>query len=88
VLNANNENANTRPYPVFYLADVVTRVGADRVERAAKMLESLATMGSKITAARASGWKKYPSLYIGDVADDPAKVEVVFAALTDLLAQA
>jgi hypothetical protein len=63
-------------------ADGITRrtVGAERQQRERQH--------ASLPGVLRGGWKTYPSLYIGDVADDPAKVEVVFAALTDLLALA
>ncbi len=86
VLNANNESPSTRAYLVFYLADVAARLGADRVDRAARILESIPSLQPKIAAARATNWKKYPSLYLSDVATDKTKVEHIFDALTDMLA--
>jgi hypothetical protein len=86
VLNANNESPRTRAYLVLYLADLLPRLGADRIERVARMLESLPTLKDKIAAARESQWKKYPSLYLADVAGDPAKEQILLDALNDLLA--
>jgi hypothetical protein len=85
VLNANNESPRTRAYLVLYLADLLPRLGSDRIERAAQILESLPTPREKIAAARESQWKKYPSLYL-DIAGDPAKEQILFDALGDLIA--
>lgn len=87
VLNANNESSTTRAYLVLYLADLLPKLGGERIERAARMLETLPTLREKIAAARQSEWKKYPSLYLADIAGDPAREQILFGALGDLLAE-
>jgi hypothetical protein len=88
VLYANDESPTTRAYLQLYLADLLPRLGVERMERAARTLESLPTLKDKIAAARDSEWKKYPSLYLADIAGDPAKEQVLFDALDDLTADA
>jgi hypothetical protein len=46
----------------------------------------LPPLRAKIALARESDWKRYPSLYLADIADDPSKVQVLFDALGDVLA--
>ena len=56
------------------------------MEHAAQVLESVGPLASKIADARANGWKKYPSLYLADIAESSADVTAIFdavAALTD-----
>jgi hypothetical protein len=86
VLNANSESPTTRAYLVFYLADIAKRLGADRVERAARILQTIPSLETKIAEARVSGWSRYPSLYLGDVASNDAHRQAVFNAIGDLLA--
>ncbi|PWW23518.1 hypothetical protein JD79_02692 [Geodermatophilus normandii] len=86
MLNANNESPKTRSYVVLYLADLLPRVGADRLERAARILETLPSMAGKIGLARQSQWKKYPSLYLADIAGKPTEERVLFDALNELTA--
>jgi hypothetical protein len=84
VLNANNENPTTRAYLVFYLADVAKRLGADRVERAARILRTIPSLTSKIDDARTSDWNKYPSLYLDDVQTEDQR-RAIFDAVGNLL---
>lgn len=88
VLNANNESPTTRAYLMLYLADLLPKLGAERLERAAQMLEALPTLRDKIAVARESHWKRYPSLYLTDIAGDSGKEQILFEALGDLLAEA
>jgi len=83
-LNANDERPTTRAYVVFYLWDVVNQIGPDRVAEAALILERIPSLAAKVAEARASGWRKYPSLYLGDVAGDPAQVETLLLAVRRL----
>lgn len=85
VLNANNENPNTRAYLMFYLADVLPRAGMDRVDSMASRLATIPALEPKIAEARAGGWRKYPTLYIADVADDPQQAQILFDSITELL---
>ncbi len=43
-LNANRESPSARSYLVFYLADVARRLGAERLERAASILEAIPSL--------------------------------------------
>jgi hypothetical protein len=88
VLNASNESPTTRAYMMFYLADVATRLGSQRVERAAQILETIPSLKSKIADARASDWKRYPSLYLADIAGEAARTQVALDAIADLLLDA
>ncbi len=85
VLNANRESPSARSYLVFYFAEVARRLGAQRVERAARILEAIPSLAVKIAEARASDWNKYPSLYLGDLASDEEQVKLIFDAIGDLL---
>ncbi|MEP9382470.1 hypothetical protein [Nocardioides sp. KR10-350] len=85
VLNANTDSPTTRAYLVFYFGDIVTRTGPARIDEAASKLERIASMKSKIGDARASAWKKYPSLYLADVASDSASVDAVFEAIETII---
>lgn len=49
------------------------------------MLATLPSMKQKIAVARANGWKRYPSLFIGDVANDAMQTQVIFDAIEILL---
>jgi hypothetical protein len=80
-LNANDERAHTRAYLYFYLADLVGRIGAARIEQAAGILETVPGLRAKIADARASAWRKYPSLYLADIAGTDRSVDAVFAAI-------
>ena len=84
-LNANSESSTARAYLYFYLADHVAIVGAQRVEKAAEVLETIPSMRAKIAEARANDWKKYPSVYLPDVSGNPAHEEALFEAITVLL---
>ncbi|MGY1665900.1 hypothetical protein [Geodermatophilus sp. SYSU D00696] len=88
VLNANNDSPKTRSYVVLYLADLLPRLGADRLERVARILERIPALSGKIALARQSQWKKYPSLYLADIAGDLVAEQILFDALADLMADA
>jgi hypothetical protein len=80
-LNANDERPHTRAYLYFYLADLVSRLGPDRIEHAASRLEKIPSIRTKITDARATNWRKYPSLYLADIARDDDAVAAMFDAI-------
>lgn len=83
-LNIGADTPTGRAYLYFYLAERAARV-PDRVERAGESLARIPAMKPKIDEARASGWKKYPSVYLPDVVADPASVEAIFDAITALV---
>jgi len=85
VLNTSSESPTTRAYVVFYFGDLFDRAGPDRTEAAAAMLEQVPALKQKIIESRASGWKKYPSLYLADVASNPAAIKTIFEAITKLI---
>lgn len=86
VLNVNSDSPTTRPYLVFYLADLAkTPEGRSRVETAAQHLEGIPAMKAKVEAARANDWNKYPSVYLPDVAEEPAWVRAVLDAIEALI---
>ncbi|MCW2903274.1 MAG: hypothetical protein JWO67_5539 [Streptosporangiaceae bacterium] len=87
-INANNESPSTRAYLVLYFADLLPRLGVERIEKAARRLEELPHLTQKIQDARQSGWKKYPSLYLADVAGDQYKEQVLLDAIGQLLTEA
>lgn len=74
-LNAGAAPPSGRAYVVLNLADLVNRVGTDRVEAAAGVLERIPSLAGKIADARANDWRKYPSVPLADVAPDPVQVE-------------
>jgi hypothetical protein len=83
-LNIGGETPASRAYMYFYLADLVARA-PDRIERAADLLARIPAMKPKIDDARASAWKKYPSVYLPDVVADAAYVASIFEAITTLV---
>lgn len=83
-LNIGGDTPASRAYLYFYLMDLVARA-PDRVEHAAEALARIPAMKPKIDDARATGWKKYPSVYLPDIVNDPASVEAVFDAITALV---
>jgi hypothetical protein len=48
-------------------------------------MEDLPFLTQKIRNARQSAWKKYPSLYLADVAGDQQKEQVLLDAIGELL---
>jgi hypothetical protein len=85
VLNLNSESPTTKAYLVFYYGDVANRAGPHRVERSAERLRAMPGMQTKIEAARAANWSKYPSIYLSDVASDASHVEALLDAIDDLV---
>jgi hypothetical protein len=85
-VNANSESSTTKAYLVFYLPEAARRLGPQRMERAATILEAIPSLAGKIADARTSGWNKYPSLHLSDVVSDEAQVQRIFDAFSDLLA--
>lgn len=85
-LNLNSDSPTTRAYLTLYFSDLVGRLGPDRLERAAHILEQIPSLKPKIDLARSSAWKRYPSLYLADVAGKPEEEQALMAALTDLRA--
>ncbi len=86
-LNANTDSATSKAYLQFYLADHLTRTTPDVLERVAAQLERIPSMRAKIADARSSNWKKYPSVYLVDVASHSDQVEAVLAAIGELLGE-
>ena len=86
-VNANNESPTTRAYLVLYFADLLPRIGEGRIERAAARLEQLPGLEQKIKDARQSAWKRYPSLYLADIAGDAGKEQLLLDALGELLVE-
>lgn len=84
-LNANTESANSRAYLQFYLADHLTRTTPDVVERVARQLERVPSLQAKIADARSSNWKKYPSVYLVDVAGRTDQEQAVLHAVSELI---
>lgn len=85
-LNVNSESPTARAYLYFYLTDLVQKLPADTMEHAAQILESVGPLAPKVADARANGWKKYPSVYLADIAESSADITAIFdaiAALTD-----
>lgn len=85
-LNANTENPSSRAYLQFYVADYIARTSPDVLERVAARLEQIPTLRAKIADARSSDWKKYPSVYLGDVAGHPEHEQAIVDAISELIA--
>ena len=82
----NSDSPTARAYLYFYLTDLVQKLPAGTMEHAAQILESVEPLAPKIADARANGWKKYPSVYLADIAESSADATAIFdavAALTD-----
>jgi hypothetical protein len=80
-LNANDERSHTRAYLQLALADLVGRLGPVRVDEAAGLLETIPALKTKIADARANDWRKYPSVYLDQVATDQAAITTLFEAI-------
>ncbi|NMM17240.1 MAG: hypothetical protein HHJ14_08940 [Cellulomonas sp.] len=85
-LNANDARPNTRAYMVLNFGDFIGRIGVDRVEAAAKVFERIPGLTRKIAEARASSWRKYPSLYLADITVDPLLVDTLLEGIRLLTA--
>jgi hypothetical protein len=85
VLNTNSDSPTTRAYMVFYFGDFARWAGPARMEAAAARLEQIPALKHKLAEARSSGWKKYPNLSLSDVASDPASMQAVFDAISELI---
>jgi hypothetical protein len=85
VLNTNSTSPTTRAYLVFYFGDLVEHSVADRIETAARTLETLPALRAKIAEARTSNWRKYPSLPLADLVSDAASEQAVFRAIDQLI---
>jgi len=85
VLNTNSDSPTTKAYMVFYFGDLVPWAGPVRIDAAAAKLEQIPGLKPKIAEARASGWKKYPNLYLSEVASDATSVQAVFDAITKVV---
>ena len=84
-LNANTDSPTSKAYLQIYLADLPSRVGPDVMERAASELERIPTLKAKLADARTNNWKKYPSLYLVDVAGHADQEQALLAAITVLI---
>jgi hypothetical protein len=84
-LNANTESPTSKAYLQLYLADLPSRVGSDVMEKAAAELERIPTLNAKLADARTNNWKKYPSLYLVDVAGHADQEQALLAAITVLI---
>ena len=85
-LYLNSETPTTRAYLMVYFSDLLGRLGSERLERAAQILEQIPSFKPKIEVARSSGWKRYPSVYLAEVAGKPEEEQAVMTALADLRA--
>ena len=80
------ESPHTRLSRVLF-AEVVRRVGVERVARMAGILERVPPLKPKMADARSSDWRKYPSLYLPDIASDAAGCQAIFDAISELIAE-
>ena len=83
-LNANTASPTTKAYLQIYLAELVPHVGTEAVAAAGARLGQIPSMAGKIADARAADWRKWPSVYLPDIADDPASVEALLDAIRAL----
>jgi len=65
----------------FHFQDLANRGLVERVEAMATELRLLSTIRAKIDEASESGWQKYPSLFVEDIASDEDAIRSVFAAI-------
>jgi hypothetical protein len=84
-LNANTESPSAKAYLQFYLADQAGRAGLGLLEQVGAELEKIPSLRAKISDARASDWRKYPSVYLVDVAGFPEREQALFDAVTALV---
>jgi hypothetical protein len=83
-LNLNTEDSRTGPYLYFFFPELSRRLGATRMERVAEALERIGPMREKVADARASGWQKYPSVFLREIADHPDMLDRLFLALAQM----
>lgn len=85
VLNANTDSPTTKAYLVFYLGDIAERMRSGRLDAATANLEQIESLRHKIAEARASGWRRYPSIRLAEIVADPRAAAIVFQTITDLI---
>ncbi|GAA1711524.1 hypothetical protein GCM10009745_69530 [Kribbella yunnanensis] len=85
VLNANTESPTTQAYLVFYLGDIIDRKVPDRIDAAVAHLEQIESLKHKLEEARASDWRRYPSIRLAEVVADPRAADIVLKAITELI---
>lgn len=86
VLRTNSE-ASGDAYLSFYFADLARKAPPERIEAMAQLLATIPDLAPKIAEARDNGWKKWPSVYLKDVAAVPERVDAIFQAVDGLLAE-
>ncbi len=84
-LNAGSESSTTRAYLQLDLSEWSARIGRQPMERVAAELARIPSLRSKLADARAVDWKKYPSVYLADVAGHQDQEDAIFSAITSLL---
>ncbi len=85
-LNAGGEEASSPAYLFFYFPNLLGKIPATRIEDAAQHLETIPGFGDKIRDARAGGWRKrYPQIYLRDIAGSEASIAAVIAAVDALI---
>lgn len=85
VLNASTESPDSRAYLQFYLGDHLAWTSPEVMELVAAHLEKIPSMKHKIAEARASDWKKYPTMRLEEVAGRTELEQALFDAITVLV---
>jgi len=72
----------SRPYMYLYLPQLKQRLTPERFEAVIATLGAIVPAKAKLDEAASNLFEsKYPSMYLGDLAKDPAWIEGVFAAI-------
>jgi hypothetical protein len=80
-VNVSAASQASRAYMYLYFSDLVNRLPTETIERSAEILASIPSLSAKIDEARAAGWKKYPSIFLRDIAGSAASTNAVFDAI-------
>ena len=80
-LNLNNDAPGARSYVWIYFSDLAKRVPSATVEAAAHELERIPALAPKVAEARATGWNKYPSVFLDDLLGTPGGTDTLVAAV-------
>ncbi|OJF10748.1 PDDEXK family nuclease [Couchioplanes caeruleus] len=85
-LSTSSDRPGTNAWLRFRLDGIVRRLGAARVDRAAKALETIPALAPRIAAAREKEWRAWPPLYLNEVVSSEHHTQSVFDAIGDLVA--
>ena len=81
ILNLSRESSTSDASLSFYFQPGAKKHGNEVVEKAAKLLESIPDLKPGVEQARASGWSKYASVLLRDIAGHADYERAVFEAL-------